>query len=188
MTKILAFSGSSSSTSINQQLVSHAASLIDGAAVTLIDIRDFPLPVHSVDLEEGPFPDNAQKLKALFAEHDGFLISSPEYNGSMPAIFKNMIDWLSRMEGKIFEDKPVLILSTSPGRNGGATNLANLVKLLPWWGADLVGSLAVGGFNDVFDKTGGRLSDTKLAGELEALVAKLETQVLAGRLEQQASA
>lgn len=176
MTKILAFSGSSSSKSINQQLVTLAAGLMDPAEVTVIDIRDYPLPIYSIDIEEADgFPDNAHKLKALFSDHDGFLISCPENNGSMPAIFKNLIDWISRMGGKIFQDKPVLLLSASPGKGGGATNLANMEKLMSWWGGQVVASLSIGAFHDEFDAEGPRLKTQQLQDELTSAIGDLET-------------
>lgn len=166
MKKILAFSGSSSSKSINQKLVKSAAKLIKGADVTVIDIRDFPLPIFSVDIEEETgFPANALKVRALFSDHDGFMISVPENNGSMPAIFKNLIDWISRMDGKIFQEKPVLLLSTSPGKTGGKTNLDNLEKLLPWWGGQVAASFSLGGFYDEFDQEKLEIKSPALRGD-----------------------
>ncbi len=178
MKKILAFSGSSSSNSINQQLVRMAATQAATAEVTVIDIRDFPLPVYSIDIEEADgFPDDAHKLKALFSEHDGFLISSPEHNGSMPAIFKNLIDWLSRMGGKIFQDKPVLLMSASPGGGGGRTNLANVETLMPWWGGQVVGTFSVGDFHNEFDFENLRFKNDDRQHDLTAAVLKLHSEV-----------
>ena len=142
MSKILAFSGSSSAKSINQRLISHVARRLKEAEVSVIDIRDYPLPVYSIDIEQNEgIPENALKLRALFDGHDGFLIACPEHNGLPPVIFKNLVDWLSRMEGKVFQQKPVLALATSPGPRGGQTVLGILTQLLPRWGAQLVGTV-----------------------------------------------
>ena len=97
--RILAFGGSLRAASFNQ----HAAALAAGAArdagaeVTLIALRDYPLPVFDEDLEaEAGMPENARRLKELFLSHDGLLIASPEYNGAYSAALKNAIDWVSR--------------------------------------------------------------------------------------------
>lgn len=178
MSKILAFSGSSSSKSINQKVVHATATMFD-IPVTVIDIRDYPLPIYSSDEEEANgFPENATKLRALFSDHSGFLISSPEYNGSMPAIFKNVIDWISRMEGKIFQEKPVLLLSTSPGAMGGNTNLENLATtLVPRWGSDVVAHLSIGRFYDVFDEANQKFTDQEIVDKLSRAVAALTKAV-----------
>ncbi|MEM7619563.1 MAG: NAD(P)H-dependent oxidoreductase [Pseudomonadota bacterium] len=174
MNKILAFSGSSSSKSINQNVVKVAA-VVCATPATVIDIRDYPMPFYSTDLQDSDgFPENAQKIQTHFTEHQGFIISCPEYNGSMPAIFKNMIDWLSRMERKVFQDKPVALFSTSPGGNGGATNLENLAKLMPWWGAKVVGTLSIGNFFDVYDAENNTFSDAKVMEDVTNLVKALE--------------
>ena len=98
MPRILAFAGSSRRESINKKLVAIAAHGAGeaGAEVTLIDLKDFPLPLFDQDLEaEQGIPDDGQKLKKLFIDHDGLLIASPEHNGSIPALLKNAIDWVS---------------------------------------------------------------------------------------------
>src|SRR6266478_8702053 len=97
--RILAFAGSLRRDSFNKKLVSIAAqgAREAGAEVMLIDLKDFPLPLYDQDLEaEQGMPKNGKKLKKLFIDHDGLLIASPEYNSSLPAVLKNVIDWVSR--------------------------------------------------------------------------------------------
>lgn len=174
MSKILAFSGSSSAKSINQRLVTHIAGGLQGAEVTLIDIREYPLPVYSIDIEQNEgIPENAQKLRALFDTHDGFLIACPEHNGLPPVIFKNLVDWLSRMDGKVFQQKPVLALATSPGPRGGQTVLGILTQLLPRWGAEVVGTVSVGKFAEAFDGENNQLTDPALQQEVDDQLATL---------------
>jgi len=178
LAKILAFSGSSGSKSINQQLVKLAAAQLNPSQVTVIDIRDYPMPIFSTDLEETDgFPENATRLRALFTEHSGFLISMPEYNGLPPAIFKNTIDWISRMEGKIFQNKPVLLLSTSPGQRGGQTVLQNLATLLPRWGGNVVAAISIANFHDEFDASNQRLKSPQLHEILISSLRQLEQEV-----------
>ena len=99
MPRILAFASSTRRESFNKKLVAIAAqgAREAGAEVTLINLKDFPLPLFDQDLEaEQGIPENGKRLKKLFIDHDGLLIASPEYNGSFPAILKNAIDWVSR--------------------------------------------------------------------------------------------
>ena len=101
--KILAFAGSLRKDSFNKQLVKVAAegARSTGVEVTLIDLKDFPLPVYDGDLEAAQgLPENVKKLKNLFLEYQGLLIALPEYNSSIPGGFKNMIDWISRTASK----------------------------------------------------------------------------------------
>ena len=97
--RILAFAGSLRAESFNKKLARVAAEALRkaGGEVTLIDLRDYPLPLYDGDLEAASgLPENGRKLKSLFLEHQGLLISSPEYNSSIPAVLKNTIDWVSR--------------------------------------------------------------------------------------------
>ena len=97
--KILAFAGSTRTESWNKKLIKIAAAgtRAAGAEVTELDLRDIPLPLYDGDLEhEQGLPPNGRKLKDLMLRHDGFLISSPEYNSSISGVLKNAIDWASR--------------------------------------------------------------------------------------------
>ncbi|HEY9397659.1 MAG TPA: NAD(P)H-dependent oxidoreductase, partial [Burkholderiales bacterium] len=100
--RILAFAGSARRESLNRKLLNIAvqAAIEAGAAVTVLDLNDYPLPIYHGDLEarEG-LPGNARKLKQLFLEHQGLLIASPEHNASVSALLKNTIDWVSRPDG-----------------------------------------------------------------------------------------
>ena len=146
--------------------------------MTLVDIRDYPLPIYSIDIEETDgVPGNAKAFRDLIHAHDGVLISCPEHNGAMPAMFKNLIDWMSRMDGKIFDGRPVLLLSTSPGKGGGATNLKNLATLVPWWGGNVIGTISIGSFNDVFDREAGQLTNAERIAEVESALRDLRTAI-----------
>jgi NAD(P)H-dependent FMN reductase len=136
--KILAFAGSTRTDSYNKKLVkmSSTGATEAGADVTVIDLRDFPMPIYDGDLEQKDgLPSNARKLKDLMLAHQGFLISSPEYNSSISAVFKNTIDWASRQsEGEIplacFKNKIAGIMSASPGEFGGLRGLVHVRSIL----------------------------------------------------------
>ncbi len=139
---------SNSSKSINRTLLDVVSEKIPHHQLTRVEVGDYAMPIFSSDIEEQQgFPETVKQVKALFDQHDAFIIASPEHNGSMPAVFKNFIDWLSRInETPMFAKKPVLLLSTSPGTRGGATNLQNLTHIMPYWGADVRDSFSVGSF------------------------------------------
>jgi NAD(P)H-dependent FMN reductase len=131
--KILAFAGSLRTDSFNKKLIRIGAdgARAAGAEVTLIDLRDFPMPVYDGDLEAAGMPEVVLQLKKLFLEHQGLLISSPEYNGSIPGTLKNAIDWVSRSAPgerplASYADKVTALLSASPGAAGGMRSLVYL--------------------------------------------------------------
>ena len=136
--RILALAGSTRQESYNRRLVRLAAegAREAGAETTVIDLRDYPLPLFDEDLEarEG-LPEAARQLRAAFQAHDGLLIASPEYNSSLPAVLKNAIDWLSRPQPgeaplACFNGKVAAILSASPGALGGLRGLVHLRAIL----------------------------------------------------------
>lgn len=131
MVKILAMAGSTRTESFNKKILKHAVvgARATGAEVTVLDLREFPLPVYDGDLEvKDGIPLNGRELKTIFREHHGLLFALPEYNRSMPGGFKNAIDWISRQEkGEedliAFKNKVVGLVSASPGALGGLRSL-----------------------------------------------------------------
>lgn len=135
--KILAFAGSLRAGSYNKQLVRIAADAARqaGAEVTVLDLRDYPLPIFDEDLEAQGTPENALRLKQLMLDHHGLLISSPEYNSSISAVLKNTLDWISRpIPGKprlaCYLDKVAVLMSASTGALGGLRGLVHLRAIL----------------------------------------------------------
>ncbi len=149
MKKIIAFSGSNSSQSINQQLIVLVARMVNNAEVEVIDIRDYPAPIYGIDEEkENGFPIGIQHLSEKLQTADGIIISSPEHNGSLTAVLKNTLDWLSRLNRQFLEGKKMLLLSTSPGPRGAASSLNILVNMLPHMGAEIIENLSLGSFHN----------------------------------------
>jgi len=180
--KILAFAGSTRTASYNKQLVRFAAEAARaaGAEVTLLDLRDYPLPLFDGDLEEQQgLPENAKKLKAIFREHNGLLIASPEYNSSVTAVLKNTIDWVSRAESDdepalaAYHGKAAVLISASPGALGGLRGLVHLRAILGNIGVIVLpDQVAVPKAHEVFDETGG-LKDERSAKQVTRVVQGL---------------
>ena len=136
--KVLAFAGSLRVESYNKKLIKIAVegARAAGAEVTLIDLRDFPLPVFDEDLEKAEgLPASGRKLKDLFLANKGLLLSCPEYNSSITAVLKNTIDWVSRpVQGQAplaeFDGKVASLMAASPGALGGLRGLVTVRSIL----------------------------------------------------------
>ncbi len=135
MIKILAFSGSSRKDSVNKKMVKIAAQGVEkaGTEVTYIDLADYPMPIYNGDLEESEgLPKPAREFKKILTEHNGILISTPEYNSNFPALLKNAIDWASRSESadetrlSAYQNKFAAIMCATPGGSGGMKGLMML--------------------------------------------------------------
>ena len=124
MKKILAFGASSSRHSINKRLASFTANQIHASDVVLLDLNDFEMPIFSVDREkESGYPQEALEFKRHIKACDAIVISFAEHNGSYSAAFKNIFDWVSRVEKDVWNNRPMFLLSTSTGARGGQTIL-----------------------------------------------------------------
>jgi len=173
---ILSIGASSSSTSINQQLADHTASQVSNAQVTRFSIRDLSLPVYSEDEEkENGIPADAHSFLEAIRAHDGIVISLAEHNGSYTAAFKNLFDWTSRIDQKLWSDTPMLLLSTSPGPRGGATVLAAAEGTFPHLGGNIISSLSFPSFYDNFSDKG--ISDAALTSKLESAVGDFSSAI-----------
>lgn len=170
---IIAFAGSARKGSYNKQLIKIAAAGAEkaGGEVTLIDLRDCPMPLFDEDLEaEQGLPEHAKRLKELFYSHKGLLIASPEYNSSITPLLKNTIDWLSRPyenEAPLacFKGHIASIMSASPGGFGGLRGLVPLRSLLENIGVVVLpDQVAVSAAHDAFNTDGSLKNATMHAG------------------------
>ncbi|MEM1050747.1 MAG: NAD(P)H-dependent oxidoreductase [Pseudomonadota bacterium] len=172
--RILSFAASNSSVSINRQLAEYAASLAEGCEVETLDIQDYEMPLYRHDREEeSGIPQMAHDFLARIAAADALIISFAEHNGAYSAAFKNLFDWCSRVGREVWQGKPMLLLSTSPGGRGGKGVLEFAVSSAPRFGGNVVGYLSVPSFAASFDSAAGKLIDTDLDTALRGLVADL---------------
>ena len=178
--KLIAFGASNSSKSINKKLATYAGSLLlkelkeKGAQLEVLDLKDFELPLFSVDLEEQiGQPENAKAFLVKLAEADAIIISFAEHNHSYTVAWKNLFDWCTRIEKSVFQDKPVVLLSTSPGSRGGGNVMERALKSLPSYGANIKANLSIPNFFDNFDVQSDELKDPELKQQLEQAVSAL---------------
>jgi NAD(P)H-dependent FMN reductase len=144
--------------------------------IDVIDLRDYAAPIYGIDCEtsEG-IPASMVKLKELMNGYNGYIVSSPEHNGSMPAFLKSTLDWLSRQEGKIFQEKPVVFLATSEGARGGASVLKHLLEIMPYRGANIIGGHGVGEFSKKVQD--GNLNESEDKQIITELLHKLKLSI-----------
>jgi NAD(P)H-dependent FMN reductase len=182
--KLLIFAGSTRTQSFNRQLAKVAADLARqaGAEVTLLELASLDIPLYNADLEAIGTPPDVIRLKEILFAHPGWIICSPEYNGSYTALLKNTLDWASspvkddpqwQQGTEAFTGKVVGLLSASPGALGGLRSLAHLTPLLlnlQCWVTPL--QFALGQAGTAFGAQGELLIDKQRAG-VESVVKQV---------------
>ena len=154
--KIIAFGASSSKQSINKQLATFAANQFQNASVEILDLNDYEMPIFSIDKEkENGIHPLAQEFYSKLGSADLILISFAEHNGNYSTAFKNILDWTSRINAKTFQEKPMLLLATSPGARGGSSVLEIASKRFPFQGGIVKGSFSLPSFYENFDVING---------------------------------
>ena len=162
--KILILAASNSTTSINRALATAAGDLVEGSERPVLDLNDFEMPLYSPECEaSGGVPDAAQRFVAHIDASDAVILSLAEHNGSYSAAFKNVLDWSSRHKPKLWSEKPMLLLSTSPGARGGATVMAAAQQTFPHLGAAIKASFSLPSYYDNFSEADG-VTDQSIQG------------------------
>lgn len=139
--KVLVFAGSTRIASFNRKLAREVTAMVraTGADATHLELGDYELPMYNADLEAQGTPADVMKLKQVFYEHPAWIVCTPEYNASYPALVKNTLDWLSSpVKGdpvwnddfRFSRGKVVGVLSASPGALGGLRSQSHLIPLL----------------------------------------------------------
>jgi chromate reductase len=176
MKKIITIAGSNSQKSINKNLITYTTGLLEDIDIISIDLNDYVLPIYGVDFEEeNGIPTAIKRLDDLLNTADGFIVSLAEHNGSYAAVFKNTIDWLSRVNMKIWREKPMLLMATSPGGRGGASVLQSASAYFPFMGASITDTFSLPSFYDNFKN--GEINDERLKKDIYAKVDKFQSLV-----------
>lgn len=174
MKKIIAFGGSSSKNSINKQLATYVANLFPNVFVEVLDLNDYEMPVFSVDKEkEDGIHNLAHDFYDKIGTADFIVLSLAEHNGAYSSAFKNTLDWASRINNKTFQQKPMLLLATSPGARGGSSVLDIATKRFPFQGAEVKGSFSLPTFYENFDAVNG-IINPELKNQLQEIINSIE--------------
>lgn len=174
--KIVAFAGSNSSKSINKKLVRFVLTYFKEYEQKLLNLNDFEMDIFSIDREEKGYPDQAYAFRKQIEEADLIICSLAENNGSYSAAFKNVFDWCSRVDLNIFRNKPMLLMSSSPGRRGGSDVMSAAMSRFPGCGADIIETFSLPSFNRTFDEDKGVI-EPDLLKELEEKIAIFKDKV-----------
>jgi len=177
--KVLAFAASNSRQSINKQLVSYAGNILKGGLIEnveleIIDLNDFEMPIFSVDREqESGIPSQAHDFYKKIGEADALLISYAEHNGTYTAAYKNLYDWTSRIDMKVFQGKAMVLLATSPGPGGASNVLASAKTSAPYFGGEVKADLSIPSYFDHVDGNTGKITNDDTRNALQAALLTL---------------
>ncbi len=163
-TKVLVFGASNSKNSLNRNFATWAAGQLEGVALEIVDLNDYEMPIYSIDREkESGIPPLAQDFKAKIEEAGAILISLAEHNGNYTVAFKNVHDWVSRINTNIWMDKSVLLLATSPGKSGARSVLGFAEKSFPFMGGKVIGTFSLPQYHQNFKPEEGILDEERKA-------------------------
>ncbi|MCG8381115.1 MAG: NAD(P)H-dependent oxidoreductase [Gammaproteobacteria bacterium] len=172
--KVLAFAASNSRKSINKDLIRYASTLLPDSDVEIIDINDYEMPLYSSDLEEAHgIPEAASRFLDKIAAADALVISYAEHNGNYTVAYKNLFDWASRKNQEVYQSKPIIMLSTSPGAGGAQSVLSLAVESAHFFAGKVMASLSIPEFYKNFDRDEGVLTNPELVAKLEETLSPL---------------
>ena len=177
--KILAFSASNNSVSINKKLVTCVCSLYKehnnpNVEVEIIDLNDFEMPIYRPDREiTCGIPKEAQIFYEKISSADALIVSFAEYNGSYTAAYKNIFDWTSRINQKLYQDKPTILMATSPGKRGGANVLKTASDAGPYFGMDVKGTFSMPEFQLNFNSKKNKITNPSIEEQIKDILNNL---------------
>ncbi|WP_136465686.1 NADPH-dependent FMN reductase [Flagellimonas onchidii] len=175
MAIILALAGSNSSASVNFKLVKHTTSLIEEHEIQLIDMSKYPFPMFSENEErQSGYSNSLVELKNDIQKADALILSVNEHNSNPSAYFKNVLDWLSRLERKFLANTKILLMSASPGGRGGIGALGVVEGMLPRFGGEMVSTFSLPSFHQNFDEKDGILDESLKTEHQKALHSLLD--------------
>lgn len=178
--KILAFAGSNSTVSLNKKLITFSSTFFSNDEVEILDLNDYEMPIYKRETEiESGIPQKAEDFAAKIDNCDLILLSTPEHNGNFPAVFKNLMDWISRIKKrKIFNGKPMFLMATSDGMRGGASVLGIAEKRFPFDGAEVLEIFSLPKFSENFDTEKGMIVNQEKYNELKEKAEKVKSKIL----------
>lgn len=173
---ILAFAATNSSTSINLQLVKNVTTQFDGHTIQILDINDYEMPIYSQDRNNKGVPQQALDFNEAIKNADAIIIGLAEHNGTFSTAFKNIFDWGSRVDKNFFQNKPMMLLSTSPGPRGGQSVMDSASSIFPYFGGNIKCQFSLPSFQDNFNN--GTVTSTELASQLTETVEAFKAELL----------
>lgn len=174
--KITAFAGSNSSSSINRELVKFVLTYFSEHEINLLDLNDFEMPIYSIDREKKGFPQEANKFLSEIEKGDIIICSLAEHNRTYSAAFKNIFDWSSRINAKVFQGKKMFLMSTSPGGYGGGNVMNTAKTFFPQFSAEIVETFSLPKYYENFDLEKG-ITNKELLTELEQKIQTFKNSV-----------
>ncbi|SEA36691.1 NADPH-dependent FMN reductase [Psychroflexus halocasei] len=181
MSKILAFAGSNSSQSINHELVSYVVNQLIDEEVKLIRLTDYHLPIYQIDHEqEKGFPEDLEKLYDEIKAADALIISVNEHNGMVSSFFKNVLDWLSRLDRNFLASKKVLLMSTSTGENAASASRAYVETAIDCYKGEVLNSFGFPSFQDNFDIEKKEITDETLQLGVKDTLSQFQQKIALG--------
>ena len=180
--KVLAFAATNSRDSINRTLVEHAVGRFrtevnPNAEVEFLDLNDFEMPIYSADREkEHGVPAAAREFFGKIGAVDALIVSFAEHNGFVTAAWKNIFDWMSRIEMKLWQGKPMVIMAATPGPRAGAGVLQSQQMLAPHFGGEIRGVVGIGRWREAFDRATGKITRREDINALGDALSALEMQ------------
>ncbi|RLV59180.1 NADPH-dependent oxidoreductase [Parashewanella curva] len=181
--RVLVFAATNHRQSINLQLAKYVAQRVKNTSqqmieVELLDLNDYEMPIYSQDREEASgMPQLAHDFRAKISETDAIIIGFAEHNGTYSAAYKNVFDWTSRIDRSVYQNKPALLLATSPGPSGASTVLSQAITSAPYFDMNVAGSFSLPSYFDNFQGAGEPIKDAVLEQQLldviDTLVAKI---------------
>lgn len=174
--KVVAVGTSSSKKSINKTFASYVASMFS-SDVEVVEMINYEMPLYSVDREaESGIPELAKQFYDKLSAADVIVLSLAEHNGTYSAVFKNTIDWCSRINGEFFQHKPMVLLSTTTGKLAGKFVMDAALSRFPIHKADILGHFSLPFFQHNFD--GEKVSEPELSKQLNELVAEVKEKLV----------
>ena len=172
--RVIAFAGSNNKLSINKTLVVYTANKLTNVEVEVLDLNDFPMPIYGIDEEEEKgIPSAAHQLLKHIQSANGIVLSLAEHNGAYTTAFKNVFDWMSRIDGKLWKNIPMLLMATSPGGRGGSSVLGMAKSRFSYMGGNIVSEFSLPFFDQHFSDN--QIVDKALESKLsKAVVLFLE--------------